>query len=73
MKAGDPALTLFGRAITPNQHALAEKFVDLDSFTDTGEVSGTGWPWSVAARETDMAVCVGPPDVIVLGSFTVLP
>src|SRR5260370_30839281 len=25
-----------------------------------------------AARVTDMAVCVGPPDVIVLGSFTVL-
>ncbi|MCU0934925.1 MAG: PAAR domain-containing protein [Gammaproteobacteria bacterium] len=25
-----------------------------------------------AARVTDMAVCVGPPDVIVLGSFKVL-
>jgi uncharacterized Zn-binding protein involved in type VI secretion len=25
-----------------------------------------------AARVTDMAMCVGPPDVIVLGSFTVL-
>lgn len=25
-----------------------------------------------AARVTDMAVCVGPPDVIVLGSMTVL-
>ncbi len=25
-----------------------------------------------AARITDMAVCVGPPDIIVLGSFTVL-
>ena len=24
-----------------------------------------------AARVTDMATCVGPPDVIVLGSFTV--
>ncbi len=24
------------------------------------------------ARITDMAICVGPPDVIVLGSFTVL-
>ncbi len=24
------------------------------------------------ARVSDMAVCVGPPDVIVLGSFTVL-
>jgi uncharacterized Zn-binding protein involved in type VI secretion len=25
-----------------------------------------------AARATDMATCVGPPDVIALGSFTVL-
>jgi uncharacterized Zn-binding protein involved in type VI secretion len=25
-----------------------------------------------AARVTDMATCVGPPDVIILGSFTVL-
>jgi uncharacterized Zn-binding protein involved in type VI secretion len=25
-----------------------------------------------AARVTDMAACVGPPDVIVMGSFTVL-
>ena len=25
-----------------------------------------------AARMTDLAVCVGPPDVIVLGAFTVL-
>jgi uncharacterized Zn-binding protein involved in type VI secretion len=25
-----------------------------------------------AARVTDMAVCVGPPDVVILGSFTVL-
>jgi uncharacterized Zn-binding protein involved in type VI secretion len=25
-----------------------------------------------AARVTDMATCVGPPDVILLGSFTVL-
>jgi uncharacterized Zn-binding protein involved in type VI secretion len=24
------------------------------------------------ARVTDMATCVGPPDIIVLGSFTVL-
>jgi len=25
-----------------------------------------------AARVTDMATCVGPPDIIALGSFTVL-
>ncbi|HEY5047860.1 MAG TPA: alkaline phosphatase family protein [Rhizomicrobium sp.] len=53
---GDPSLTLFGAAITPNQHALASEFVDLDSFYDTAEVSGNGWPWSTSARETDVGV-----------------
>ena len=43
---GDPALTLFGASVTPNQHALAERFVLLDNFYDCGEVSGDGWPWS---------------------------
>ncbi len=53
---GDPSLTLFGAAITPNQHALASGFVDLDNFYDSGEVSGNGWPWSTSARETDVGV-----------------
>jgi YVTN family beta-propeller protein len=53
---GDPSLTLFGAAITPNQHALASGFVDLDSFYDSGEVSGNGWPWSTSARESDIGV-----------------
>lgn len=53
---GDPSLTLFGEAITPNQHALARRFVTLDNFYDPGEVSGNGWPWSVSARETDYGV-----------------
>ncbi len=26
----------------------------------------------IAARVTDMAICVGPPDMIALGSFTVI-
>jgi YVTN family beta-propeller protein len=53
---GDPSLTLFGAAITPNQHTLASGFVDLDNFYDSGEVSGNGWPWSTSARETDVGV-----------------
>jgi DNA-binding beta-propeller fold protein YncE len=43
---GDPGLTLFGREITPNQHALAERFVLLDNLYACGEVSGDGWCWS---------------------------
>jgi YVTN family beta-propeller protein len=53
---GDPSLTLFGAAITPNQHALASGFVDIDNFYDSGEVSGNGWPWSTSARESDVGV-----------------
>jgi YVTN family beta-propeller protein len=43
---GDKSLALFGRSITPNQHALAERFVLLDDFYACGEVSGDGWAWS---------------------------
>ncbi|MDB5447055.1 MAG: hypothetical protein JWQ97_2372, partial [Phenylobacterium sp.] len=50
---GDPRLALFGRAITPNQHALAREFVDLDNFLDSGESSNTGWNWTTAARTND--------------------
>jgi len=50
---GDPALAALGATITPNLHALATNFVDLDNFYDTGEVSGVGWNWSTASRMTD--------------------
>ena len=57
---GDPKLTEFGRAITPNLHALATDFVTLDNFYVSGEVSGEGWPWSTAARESDQGVKTVP-------------
>lgn len=50
---GDPALTVFPKAMTPNQHALARRFVDLDAFFDSGESSNTGWNWSAAGRTND--------------------
>lgn len=50
---GDPALAIFGRSLTPNQHALARRFVDLDAFFDSGESSNTGWNWTVAGRTND--------------------
>ena len=50
---GDPALTVYPNPITPNWHALANKFVDLDNFYDSGEVSGDGWNWSTSARAAD--------------------
>jgi DNA-binding beta-propeller fold protein YncE len=50
---GDPSLTMYGKAITPNQHALALQFGVLDNFYDSAEVSGDGHVWSNAAIGTD--------------------
>jgi DNA-binding beta-propeller fold protein YncE len=50
---GDPNLTEFGQAITPNLHALASQFVDLDNFYCSGEVSMDGWQWSTSGRSMD--------------------
>ena len=50
---GDPALTLYGADITPNEHQLALQFGVLDNFYDSGEVSGNGHVWSTAAISSD--------------------
>ncbi len=49
----DPALTLFGEAITPNFHRLASSFVTLDNFMDPGDGSMDGWSWAMAGRVTN--------------------
>ena len=58
---GDPSLAELGNVVTPNQHRLADQFVDLDNFLVSGEVSGNGWPWSTSAREMDFNVKMIPP------------
>ena len=55
---GDPSLALFGAAVTPNQHRLAEQFVLLDNFYATGGNSGDGHQWVTQANET--AYCLWP-------------
>jgi DNA-binding beta-propeller fold protein YncE len=50
---GDPRLTMYGAAVTPNQHRLALQFGVLDNFFDSGEVSGDGHVWSNAGIGTD--------------------
>ena len=50
---GDPSLAILGRRLSPNHHRLAEQFVTLDNFYDSGEQSSTGWTWTTAARVTD--------------------
>jgi YVTN family beta-propeller protein len=51
---GDPTLTQFPQAVTPNFHAIASNFVDFDNFYDSGIVSMDGWQWSTAARALDL-------------------
>ncbi|HEX4851873.1 MAG TPA: alkaline phosphatase family protein, partial [Puia sp.] len=50
---GDTSLLLFGRQITPNQHALVEQFVLLDNFYCDAEVSADGHNWSMGAYADD--------------------
>ncbi len=50
---GDPALTQFGAKVTPNEHALATRFGDLDNFYDEGTLSADGHNWIVQAEAND--------------------
>lgn len=50
---GDPSLVMYGEEITPNEHKLARQFGILDNFYDSGEVSGDGHVWSMAAISSD--------------------
>jgi DNA-binding beta-propeller fold protein YncE len=57
---GNPSLTEFPKATTPNLHALANNFVTMDNFFDPADVSGNGWPWSTAGRESDASARMLP-------------
>lgn len=50
---GDTSLVFFPRAVTPNHHALAERFGIYDRFFVNAEVSGQGHNWSTAAYSSD--------------------
>jgi len=50
---GDTSLLLFGRNITPNQHALVDNFILLDNYYVDGEVSADGHDWCMGAYATD--------------------
>jgi DNA-binding beta-propeller fold protein YncE len=58
---GDTALVFFGRSITPNIHALAERFGLYDRFFVNAEVSADGHDWSTAAYVTDYREKTTPP------------
>ncbi|MBK6816656.1 MAG: bifunctional YncE family protein/alkaline phosphatase family protein [Saprospiraceae bacterium] len=50
---GDTTLLLFGKNITPNQHALVSQFVLCDNFYVNAEVSADGHNWSMGAYAND--------------------
>jgi len=50
---GDAADAQFGAQVTPNAHALAERFGDLDNFYDEGTLSADGHNWIVQAEAND--------------------
>lgn len=41
----DPKLAMYGRDVTPNHHALAERYVLLDNFYTGGAISFDGHQW----------------------------
>ena len=50
---GDTSLLFFPRRVSPNHHALAERFGIYDRFFVNAEVSPDGHNWSVGAYTTD--------------------
>jgi YVTN family beta-propeller protein len=65
---GDPNLLLWGRSLSPNQHALADGVL-LDHFFVSGDVSGQGWPWSTSARTNDWLERAIPAEYAVRGKY----
>ena len=52
---GDTSLVFFPRPLSPNHHALAERFGIFDRFFVNAEVSPDGHNWSMGAYVTDYA------------------
>ena len=50
---GEPKLTMYGREVTPNHHALAERYVLLDNFYTTSSISFDGHQWLMMAFVSD--------------------
>ena len=53
---GDPKLTLFGKDLTPNLHALAQRFPLLDHVYANSEASIDGHYWAAAGAVSDYVV-----------------
>jgi len=50
---GDTSLVYFGRDVTPNAHAITDRFGAFDRFFVNAEVSADGHNWTMAAYASD--------------------
>jgi DNA-binding beta-propeller fold protein YncE len=50
---GDPSLAIFGGDLTPNLHALAQRFTNLDNFYSDADQSVQGHEWTTANMAND--------------------
>ena len=53
---GDSSLTIFGRDVTPNHHALAEQFTLMDNYYGPGDQSALGHRWITQGFPSDWAM-----------------
>ena len=58
----DPALTIFGKEITPNEHQLANDFVNLDNFYVDGEISVFGHNYTTSGYVSPFMEWLGMND-----------
>ena len=59
---GDPSLTVFGAAVTPNLHRLAGEFVLLDNFYENADGNADGHNWAMAAIAPDYTQKIWPSE-----------
>jgi YVTN family beta-propeller protein len=59
---GDPSLVFFPRQVSPNHHAIVERFGLFDRFFVNAEVSNQGHPWSTSGYVTDFLEKTTPSD-----------
>ncbi|MCL4539399.1 MAG: hypothetical protein M1378_07330, partial [Bacteroidetes bacterium] len=56
---GDSTLTLFGQAITPNEHKIAGTYVDLDNYFADGEISVLGHSFTTSGYASPFLELLG--------------
>ena len=66
---GDPALTVFGEEFTPNLHAIAREFVNMDNYYVDSAESMQGHTWTTQADCNDYFEKIYPGDPAQIAFF----